>query len=124
MGRKRKDRPTRHPEFAKRFIEACAAAGIKGAYAKQGKKFGVSATTIGNWIHGDKLPSMEQASKIALILNVSLDWLINGKEAAPGYLRIEHLPHDAQVAMRAAVGAYSEQEAAPIKENDNGKKNS
>ena len=78
MGRPKTAPLGKHREFAARYKKSLNESGVSGSYAKIGKVFGVSATTISNLINGEKLPSMELAKKISLKTRTPLDWLMNG----------------------------------------------
>lgn len=41
----------------------------------------VSASAVTQWVKGDTTPDTENLDKLAQILNVSADWLLNGSEA-------------------------------------------
>lgn len=69
----------RYPDFAKRFKQACIDANLPKSGVELGKLLGVSSTMIYNYRNGEKLPSSDTLGDMARILNVSIDWLINGK---------------------------------------------
>jgi len=50
--------------------------GIKQKYIA--KKLGVSETSISNWVRGNHIPQPKYILKLTLLLNVSLEDLING----------------------------------------------
>ena len=112
MGRPRSRQPGPYADFGKRFVRACIEAGLPEPPKERCKVFGVNATTIGNWDHGDKLPSMDNAIQIATITGVSVDWLLTGRgemkprTAAAETLDISHLPSESKAATRALVHSF------------------
>jgi len=70
----------RYLEFAERFKKACIDADMPKPAVALGKILGVSSTMVYNYRNGEKLPSTDTLAKIATLLNVSIDWLINGRE--------------------------------------------
>lgn len=69
----------KHPEFAKRLKEAIQESGIHDTQANLAKEFGVSGPMVWAYKNGEKLPSMEQAIRMAGILNYSVEYLLTGK---------------------------------------------
>tara|TARA_R100001509_G_scaffold163929_2_gene139794 strand:- start:3943 stop:4644 length:702 start_codon:yes stop_codon:yes gene_type:complete len=69
----------KHPDFAKRFKEAVAAAGVSDTQDALAKLLGVSTVTIWSYRNGDKLPRMSTATRISKALGVSVDWLLTGE---------------------------------------------
>ena len=47
--------------------------------AELARRLGVSAPTVHGWVHGDYLPTPENARKIAELLGIEFDWLYFGK---------------------------------------------
>lgn len=88
------------------------------------KKFGKGNTTVWNWKNAVKMPAIETAIDIAIVLGVCVDWLLTGRgrkhPESPGedgddgdgsHLDISDLPHQEQVTLRALVYAIQEQNA-------------
>lgn len=69
----------KHPEFAHRFNEAVAMAGVESTQRALSKLIGVSEVMIWSYRNGEKLPRMAMALKIAEELGVSVDWLLQGR---------------------------------------------
>lgn len=116
MARSRENAAGPYIDFGKRFSRALNESGLSGlSYKELAKKFKVTAPSIGNWINGDKLPSMDSAITIAVVTGVSVDWLMTGRgsivqgaELSTNTLDISTLPPDAQAALRAAGDAFKE----------------
>lgn len=85
------------------------------------KKFGKGNTTIWNWKNAIKMPGLETAIDVALVLGVCVEWLLTGRgPKRPGlpeedgdggdglHLDISQLPHGQQVHLRALVHALQE----------------
>ena len=114
MGRPRSRQPGPYADFGQRFRLACESARprLPEAPKELCLKFGVNPTTIGNWQHGDKLPSTENAILIAMVTKVSFDWLMTGRgemkpgAVASGTLDISHLSRESQAAIRALVHSF------------------
>ena len=68
----------KHPEFAKRFKQALAHAGIKDSQRELSKLLGVSEVMIWSYKNGKKLPRMAMAIKIANAFNTTVEWLLQG----------------------------------------------
>lgn len=59
------------------------------------KQLGVSPATISGWEIGDYGISLEAAVRIAEFTDVSLDWLVKGKDTPPGHEpEIAHTPEE------------------------------
>jgi len=73
----------KHPNFAKRFREACEAnANAPKAQEALAKYLGCSGAMVSFMRNGERLPSMPMARKISQKLGVSIDWLMNGVGSA------------------------------------------
>jgi len=85
------------------------------------KKFGKGNTTIWNWKNAIKMPAIETAIDVALVLGVCVEWLLTGRgPRRPGlpdengddgdgtHLDISQLPHGQQVHLRALVHSIQE----------------
>lgn len=48
------------------------------------KQLNVSPATVSGWEIGDYGISLESAVNVAKLSDISLDWLVTGKEATPG----------------------------------------
>lgn len=68
----------RYPDFAERIKKAMDHANMEGSQREIAKRMGVSASTINNWLTGEKLPSHKTAIQVARQLGVSLVWLMSG----------------------------------------------
>jgi len=84
MPRTRTNSAGEYQDFGKRLDLAFKNSGITGTYAQVGKKFGVSATTIGNLLNGAKLPATALGIKLSEKTKVSFDWLMTGREVEGG----------------------------------------
>lgn len=97
--------------FAERFREACQDAGLTMTMPALGRTFGVSTTTIWNYLHGEKLPSMDSALDMAGKLNVCVEWLLTGrgrKRPNDGdFLDISSLPEAAKANLKAFVNSLA-----------------
>ena len=56
----------------------------KATQAEMAKQLAVSPATISGWEIGDFGISLEAATRVAVWANVSIDWLVTGKDAPPG----------------------------------------
>lgn len=45
---------------------------------------GVSEATIGKYVRGERMPSIESVVKIAEMFDVTVDWLLTGKDSRAG----------------------------------------
>lgn len=76
---------SRHEDFARRLRQGIAQSEHAGTAQYQlAKLIGVSPPTLSNWLTGKKLPSMETATKIAVVLDCSVDWLLQGNPGSEG----------------------------------------
>ncbi|WP_444897753.1 LexA family protein [Microbulbifer sp. SSSA005] len=73
----------KHPDFAKRFKQAVAHAGVEDTQEALARLFHVSTVTIWSYRNGEKLPRMSTATRIAETLGVSVDWLLIGAGNGP-----------------------------------------
>jgi transcriptional regulator with XRE-family HTH domain len=85
------------------------------------KKFGKGNTTVWNWKNAVKMPAIETAIDIAIVLDVCVDWLLTGRghkhpdlsddddDNGRVHLDISGLPHGQQVHLRALVHSIQEQ---------------
>lgn len=64
--------------FCERLKQAREAAGL--SQKKLGEKVNIARETVRSYENGYKQPTLTIISKIAVVLNVSLDWLAYGKE--------------------------------------------
>jgi transcriptional regulator with XRE-family HTH domain len=71
----------KHPDFAERFKQAVIHAGVKNTQKHLAKILGVSEVMIWSYKNGEKLPRMSTALRIAETLNVSIEWLLQGKHS-------------------------------------------
>lgn len=69
----------KHPDFAQRFQEAVASAGVPDSQDELGRLLGVSGVMIWSYRNGEKLPRMATALRIAEKLGVSVNWLLMGE---------------------------------------------
>lgn len=65
--------------FGKRLEQALRNAGKFDSYAEIGKRYGVSKTTINNWLSGKKLPKSGRVAGICEDLGITTDWLFTGR---------------------------------------------
>lgn len=72
-------RAMKHPDFAKRFKEAVAAAGVSDTQDALAKLLGVSTVTIWSYRNGEKLPRMSTATRISKALGINVNWLLTGE---------------------------------------------
>lgn len=68
-----------HRDFALRFRRACEYANAPSTLRELKKILKVSEPTIHDWRHGNKYPSSEKMSEIAVKLGVNYDWLATGR---------------------------------------------
>ena len=85
------------------------------------KKFGKGNTTVWNWKNAVKMPAIETAIDIAIVLDVCVDWLLTGRgrkhpsvvddddDDGGVTLDLTGLSHEQQVHLRALVHAVQEQ---------------
>jgi transcriptional regulator with XRE-family HTH domain len=114
MGRTREKEKGSHQEFGKRLVSAIDARGWSelSQLALGRKLTGVTGATVNNWINGYKLPSTETAIELAVILNVSLDWLLVGRGAMhhppiqEQMLYIGDVPEEAQTAIKGLIKSF------------------
>ena len=112
-----------HAEFGKRLDRMIAESNYKGeSQRKLGKRFDVSGPTVNEWLKGKKMPGIETAIRVALTLDVCVEYLLTGRgPKRPGlphedgddgdgtHLDISQLPHGQQVHLRALVHSIQEQ---------------
>ncbi len=112
-----------HAEFGKRLDRLIDESSYKGeSQRKLGKRFDVSGPTGNEWLKGKKMPGIETAIRVALILDVCVEYLLTGRgPKRPGlpdedgddgdgtHLDISQLPHGQQVHLRALVHSIQEQ---------------
>lgn len=100
----------KHPDFARRFKEACRDAKVPTTQDALGKFFGVSGVMVWNYYHGEKLPSMKTAIVIAQKLDICVEWLLTGRGPKhPGdMVDISNLPLKVQAAVQALISAFKE----------------
>lgn len=67
--------------LAERIKTARLSAGLN--QVEMGIKAGVSSSTASRWEQGKRIPRSDEMSKLASVLGVSVDWLINGGDDAP-----------------------------------------
>lgn len=65
-------------EMVKRIREKCEQNGL--AISQLEKKAGLSNASIDKWDKLDQKPSYDKIYRVAETLNISLDWLLTGKE--------------------------------------------
>lgn len=70
-------------DIGKRIREVRKRKRPKFTQADLGEALGVTASSVSSYESGEYSPTLESLVKIAEIGNVSLDWLITGKEPAP-----------------------------------------
>lgn len=102
------------PDFARRFRDACKAKQLKTTQKGLAQFFGVSEITARNWWHGEKLPGMANARKVAEKLDVNTEWLLSGRgpmrvEEVHGNVRPAHFSQrEYPVISRAEAGEFAE----------------
>lgn len=69
----------KHKEFALRFRQAVNWAGMGDTYAEIAIKLGMSKVFFGELNRGEKLPSVDKATELAMKLGVSFEWLMTGR---------------------------------------------
>lgn len=79
----------KHPEFARKFKQAVAMAGVDDTQRGLSKLLGVSEVMIWSYRNGEKLPRMSTATRIASELGVSVAWLLSD---APMPMSVEETP--------------------------------
>lgn len=108
--------PISHLDFARRFKEACKAAGLPATQKELGKVFGVSGVMVNYYRNGEKLPSMERAIEMAEILGVCVEWLLTGrgprtppdaKEGAADQMDLSGLSSESKALIRALRDSLS-----------------
>jgi hypothetical protein len=106
-------------EFALRFNQAVAAAGLPTAQVPLGKRLGVSGPMARAYKTGEKLPAMSTAIRIANILNVCVEWLLTGRgPMKPGevakddVLDLSGVDTETKAAVRALLHAIGQPKAA------------
>lgn len=72
-------RHMKYPEFARRFRQAVEHAGAPTSQKELGVFLGVSGTMAWNYLNGEKMPGMPNATKMAGKLGVNVDWLLTGR---------------------------------------------
>ena len=75
-------------ETYKRFEDLLVAKGVT-AY-KVGKETGITTTTLTNWKKGKYVPKQDKLQRIADYFDVSIDYLITGKEPDNNILSVEN----------------------------------
>lgn len=112
-----------HAEFGRRLDRLIDESAYKGeSQRKLGKRFDVSGPTVNEWLKGKKMPGIETAIRVALTLDVCVEYLLTGRgPKRPGasdedgdddngsHLDISQLPHGQQVHLRALVHSIQEQ---------------
>ena len=77
---------------------------------KMARSIGVSPVMVSYYLNGERLPSINKLVNISKLFDVSVDWLLTGKEPRRlpnGYdvLDISKLPENEKLAIKAAVSA-------------------
>lgn len=62
----------------------------KMSHAELARRLDVKQSSAGRYARGERTPSLEQIVAIAEIFNVSLDWLITGKDSSKGAPSEQH----------------------------------
>lgn len=79
-------------KFGERFTEAVKLRNLHYKNNKDlGRMIGVSGTMANNYLNGVKLPSMETAIKIAVLLGVDVNWLLTGQSTGNQSIENEKL---------------------------------
>lgn len=111
-----------HEEFGKRLRGLIGESKYQGeSQRKLGRRFEVSGPTVNEWLKGKKMPGIETAIRIALTIDVCVEYLLTGRgPKRPGlpdedgddgdgtHLDISQLPHGQQVHLRALVHSIQE----------------
>lgn len=72
-------------EFADRLKRALAASPYADdTQIEWSKLFGVSQATVSYWLAGTKVPRIKKAAIVASILDVDVNWLLQGEPGASG----------------------------------------
>jgi hypothetical protein len=66
--------------FAARLNDAMSAA--EHNHRSLGPKVGAHYNTVGHWARGERWPDTKHLGPVAVALNVSVDWLLTGREPA------------------------------------------
>src|SRR5690606_8666578 len=86
-----------YSDFGLRLKKAIEDAGLWGSRREMAKTFKVSPGTMSNLFTGARLPSHKLAVKLAVRLNVSVDWLMTGRETPESLdQRLDRLPPEAR----------------------------
>lgn len=120
-----------HVVFGNRLQRLIDESPYKGESQRRlGRRFDVSGPTVNEWLKGKKMPGIETAIRVALVLDVCVEYLLtgrgpkdpnahtpengddnggNGDDGNGTHLDISDLPHGQQVHLRALVHAIQEQ---------------
>lgn len=99
--------------FQHRLKEARESAGFRSQQALA-SAFGVAQSTVGGWEAGKREPDLETLKRLAVFLNVSLDWITgladeNKKPAGPVKLSLD------AIAVAQAYDAADDEQRAVVR---------
>ena len=68
-------------DVGQRILQACEA--IKWSQAQLAKESKITPASISQFVNGERMPSTPLLRKIAIALNISVDYLLTGEEPQP-----------------------------------------
>lgn len=95
--------------FAQRLVQACNEAGIpgRGRQTLIAKKLNVSQQAVRKWLDGLSYPEMPRAVELANLLEVNVNWLLQGS----GPMRGERINPNALALVEAIVNLPQQERA-------------
>jgi transcriptional regulator with XRE-family HTH domain len=104
--------------FWARLLEALKEQGLPTSQRGIARMLGMSQGSIGRWYHGESLPQLATARRLAIKGKVTVDWLITGRKpkypisADPTLNRIMEICIDLDLPGREAVLRVARREKA------------
>ncbi|WP_068787040.1 helix-turn-helix domain-containing protein [Paenibacillus phocaensis] len=80
-------------------------------------ELGISTGNLGDWKRGKSTPSTNKLIEIAAFFDVSLDWLMTGREKQPGFVQDQRADYvSTEKDWGSFVSSLSESERAFVRE--------